>query len=210
MWYFTADQHFDHGNIIHHTARPFIDTPHMNLLLIEHWNSVVTPQDTVVVLGDFAWTKNYYEVQSRFMSKLNGSKLFLKGNHDYWWKGPSKHIYRKKIGALKFFCCHYPMRSWVNRYNLHGHSHGTLPPWKNQFDVGVDNAVKWVNLYRPLTYIEVANFIEQQNKELVSNADDYHEGEMGNSTELLLECDEGEPRGVVSVWEEPASGSTRG
>lgn len=188
MFFFTADQHFDHDNIIRHCNRPFKSVHMMNLELIDAWNKVVRGKDVVVICGDFAWEKNPQRVVSEYSSKLNGNLIFIKGNHDYWWTGPSRHIYRNKVAGIKVFCCHYPMRSWVHGYNLHGHCHGTLPPWKNQLDVGVDNARTLVGSYRPLSIVEVDLIIQRQNKEIAhAGVVDYHAGETENLTRVLLE-----------------------
>ena len=52
--WFTSDLHFGHANIIEYSGRPFRDVDHMNRALIERWNALVQPADTVWVLGDVA------------------------------------------------------------------------------------------------------------------------------------------------------------
>ena len=54
VW-FVGDTHFGHAGSISHTARPFASVDEMDRLLIEAWNAVVRPGDTVVHLGDFEW-----------------------------------------------------------------------------------------------------------------------------------------------------------
>ena len=53
----TSDCHFNHVNIIKYeseTRGMFADPAEMNEKIISNWNSVVSPEDTVYVLGDFA------------------------------------------------------------------------------------------------------------------------------------------------------------
>lgn len=57
--FFTSDTHFGHANIINLCKRPFRDVNHMNDMLVENWNSVVTDDDTVFYLGDFALGGTY-------------------------------------------------------------------------------------------------------------------------------------------------------
>lgn len=60
--------------------------------LRENWQSVVAPEDTVVIPGDFSWA-TYIEQSEKdfeFLNELNGIKILLKGNHDYWWTTMSK------------------------------------------------------------------------------------------------------------------------
>lgn len=55
--------------------------------LEDNWRALVTDDDTVVIPGDISWAmklKDTYEDFS-FINALPGRKLFLKGNHDYWW-----------------------------------------------------------------------------------------------------------------------------
>ncbi|MCD7723670.1 MAG: metallophosphoesterase [Clostridiales bacterium] len=51
------------------------------------WNSVVQSSDTVVVAGDISWAVHLNELYADFdfLNKLNGRKIIIKGNHDYWW-----------------------------------------------------------------------------------------------------------------------------
>lgn len=57
-----------------------------------NWQSVVGEKDTVVIPGDFSWA-TYIEQSKRdfdFLESLNGRKIILKGNHDYWWTTMTK------------------------------------------------------------------------------------------------------------------------
>ncbi len=58
----------------------------------DNWQSVVKPDDLVIVPGDISWAtyiEDAYEDFS-FINRLNGKKAILKGNHDYWWTTLSK------------------------------------------------------------------------------------------------------------------------
>lgn len=58
----------------------------------KNWNSVVSDNDTVVIAGDISWAMNFEELKADFdfINKLNGQKIILKGNHDYWWNTVKK------------------------------------------------------------------------------------------------------------------------
>ncbi len=64
---------------------------HMDKLR-SRWNAVVDGDDTVVLPGDFSWGMTLDEClcDFRFLDSLNGRKILLKGNHDYWWSSPAK------------------------------------------------------------------------------------------------------------------------
>ena len=55
--------------------------------LEKQWNAVVTDDDTVVINGDISWAMKLSECYEdfKFLNELNGKKIILKGNHDYWW-----------------------------------------------------------------------------------------------------------------------------
>jgi len=180
--FFTSDTHWNHANIINLCRRPFRDVNHMNDMLVENWNSVVTDDDTVFHLGDFALGGS--DVWNKVLSRLNGKIYLILGNHDH------KNIrqgYMDKFEAVvpqmqirienrSIYLNHYPFLCYGGTYRkpedtvwqLFGHVHsgpnGTgididrlkyLFP--TQYDVGVDN-----NNYIPVSYIQVKHIIEKQ------------------------------------------------
>ena len=58
----------------------------------KNWNNLVEKEDTVVIAGDISWAMNFDELRAdfEFINGLNGKKIILKGNHDYWWNTVSK------------------------------------------------------------------------------------------------------------------------
>jgi calcineurin-like phosphoesterase family protein len=159
MWYFTADLHFDHPYMAQDRGFPYVTK--MDKHLIEMWNKTVKPNGVVVVLGDVFWT-DHVDYNLKVWKELNGNKLIVKGNHDYWLKKAKldcKRIYQRKIYNFYVVCCHYPMMSWNRKQHgaihLHGHSHGAIDPLPNMLDVGVDNALTMLGEYRPFTFKEI-------------------------------------------------------
>ena len=63
-----------------------------HLKIRDNWNSLVKSGDTVLVAGDISWAQNMTEFQPDFdfISALNGKKVFVSGNHDYWWTSVQK------------------------------------------------------------------------------------------------------------------------
>lgn len=51
------------------------------------WNAVVGSGDLTVISGDVSWSMRITECFNDFdfINKLNGEKIIIKGNHDYWW-----------------------------------------------------------------------------------------------------------------------------
>ena len=70
-----ADLHFSHKNIIEYEKRPFENVQQMNETIIKKWNSVVSKNDTVFVLGDVSFTNK--EETKEIVSRLNGRKVLI-------------------------------------------------------------------------------------------------------------------------------------
>lgn len=60
--------------------------------IADNWQSKIKADDTVVLAGDFSWATYLQEAYKdfEFLNKLNGKKILLKGNHDYWWTTMNK------------------------------------------------------------------------------------------------------------------------
>lgn len=61
--------------------------------ILKNWNRLVSQDDTVVIVGDISWgidLEHSYDDFSFIDKKLNGKKLILKGNHDYWFSTKKK------------------------------------------------------------------------------------------------------------------------
>lgn len=58
----------------------------------DNWKRLVSPDDWVLVCGDISWAMHLKEVQADldFIGGLPGTKVLIRGNHDYWWKSISK------------------------------------------------------------------------------------------------------------------------
>ncbi len=61
-------------------------------ILEKKWQESVTKDDTVVLVGDISWATYLAQAVEdfAFLNRLNGKKIILKGNHDYWWETRKK------------------------------------------------------------------------------------------------------------------------
>jgi calcineurin-like phosphoesterase family protein len=146
--FFSSDHHFFHANIIRYCNRPFSSVEEMNEALIQRWNAVVSPDDSVYYLGDMfmGQKKDWPGIRSR----LNGLVFFVVGNHD-----------RKKILQDMGFECvvdklciehqgdgkvsrvllqHQPNFAVASEFDFHfcGHVHEKWRRKGNIVNVGVD------------------------------------------------------------------------
>lgn len=106
-------------------------------MLIKEWNSVVKPSDTVWFLGDFSLHDREYT--RTIISKLNGHKRMIKGNHDNW----SNSFYQEAgfeyisqypiILKRHFILSHTPMPTPTNDdyYYIYGHVHSNPSIFKS-------------------------------------------------------------------------------
>lgn len=155
MKYFTSDQHIGHKAILYfpNGRSQFSTIQEMEDYIIRKWNSVVTPEDEVYVLGDFAYKCSKRYAESIFW-QLNGKKHLISGNHDNkvannlvnCWESISQ-VKRISItlpnGVGQYLLLsHRPFLSWENKcWHLHGHTHGTIQELnvdKNRLDVSVE------------------------------------------------------------------------
>lgn len=52
-----------------------------------HWKQTIGPDDLVLIPGDISWAMRLEEAAAdlRWIDALPGTKVMIKGNHDYWW-----------------------------------------------------------------------------------------------------------------------------
>lgn len=159
MYFFTADQHYGHANVIRFCERPFASVDEMDRELIRRHNAVVGPGDTVVHAGDFAY-RNARPPQS-YLAELNGTHILVRGSHDKWLDASAREILELKIEGQYVVVCRYALRTWprshYGSWQVHGHSHGKLPPLARQWDVGVDN-----NDFTPVSFARLQEIMAER------------------------------------------------
>lgn len=60
---------------------------------IKHnWLSKIKAEDTVLIAGDISWSMKMVEglKELEYIHELPGTKIMIKGNHDYWWTSVTK------------------------------------------------------------------------------------------------------------------------
>lgn len=73
----------------------------------KNWNKLIDGDDYVVIAGDISWAINFDELKPdfQFINNLNGTKIILKGNHDYWWNTVTKlnkFVEENNFNTIKF------------------------------------------------------------------------------------------------------------
>lgn len=57
-----------------------------------NWQKTVKDKDLVLIAGDISWasTLEQAEIDLKWIDELPGTKVMIKGNHDYWWPSLKK------------------------------------------------------------------------------------------------------------------------
>lgn len=163
--WFTSDTHFFHRGAMEFCPASrghFADVDQMNETMISIWNSVVKPEDTIYVIGDFSFGK--LEETCDLTTRLQGKKHLIAGNHDrkmiryaefcVLWDSVSWYETLQTQSEL-ITMHHFPQYEWEKMHHgaihLHGHVHGKkLPILGKIIDVGVDT-----NVLHPYHYDEI-------------------------------------------------------
>lgn len=157
--FFTSDLHFFHNKIFIYSPRGYESVEEMNETQIRKWNSVVSEDDIVYVLGDFFMgTITGVEMArvDEYLSRLNGHIKLIIGNHDT----PAKLSFYKGRGIEcvyagiitynkhKYYLSHYPTLTATLTSDpeksvrcLHGHTHSQAKFYEDRpymYNVAVD------------------------------------------------------------------------
>lgn len=171
--FFTSDHHFGHKNIIEYSQRPFANVEEMDEYMIEVWNRMVEPDDTVYHLGDFTLGNGATAI--KYFEQLNGQIKILTNiwHHDKRWIKYLQNKWHKLWMHIEplppmvvlenkppIVLCHYPIARWDRKHygswHLHGHSHGEYLGKGFIMDVGVD-----ANNFTPVSMETVKEYMNE-------------------------------------------------
>lgn len=142
MIYVTSDLHFGHDKPFIYEPRGFATVKEMNEAIVDRWNSVVTQEDTVYVLGDIIMGDSSESI--KYLDRLNGHIIIICGNHD---SKPRRALYVEhgyeivdamylEFRKYHFYLSHFPTNTTNNDsdkplkarlINLCGHRHTKNP-----------------------------------------------------------------------------------
>lgn len=128
----TSDTHFGHEKTCTvfkredgSPLRPFASAEEMDEFMIKAWNERVKPKDKVYHLGDVVISRKSLAV----MSRLNGDKVLIRGNHDIFQLSDYTQYFRDVRGyhvMNGLILSHVPVHTdSLARFgaNIHGHLH---------------------------------------------------------------------------------------
>ena len=160
MIYVTSDLHFGHDREFIFGPRGFKTIQEHDEAIIERWNSIITDEDEVYILGDLMLKDNEHGIEC--LSRLKGHKYFVTGNHDTTtrmalymdeqganiaWCGDATRL---KYKGYNFYLSHYPTLTGnlekeslkQMTLNLFGHTHQKTNFYEDRpymYHVGLDS-----------------------------------------------------------------------
>jgi predicted phosphohydrolase len=98
------------------------------------WKDLVGPEDIVLLSGDITWAMKLEEakIDLEWIDKLPGTKVLIRGNHDYWWGSAKKmsEIFPPSVYFIHNTAFHWNdvaiggSRLWdTPEYNFNGYVH---------------------------------------------------------------------------------------
>lgn len=151
----SSDPHFNHHNILKFTDHDgklirgdkFKDIDEMNEHIVQEHNKLVSPQDHYYCLGDVAFSKDASKI-SNLLSRMNGKKRLILGNHDDIVNQPWLIQHFEKIMIWRIFkefevtLSHIPLHESSiqekSKWNVHGHIHQNKSPTNKHINVSME------------------------------------------------------------------------
>ena len=130
--FLVSDTHFGHMGVCRFTRndgvtklRPWDSAEEMDEAMVKAWNERVKPTDKVYHLGDVVINRKALKI----MSRLNGDKVLIRGNHDIF-RDDEYRMYFRELRAYHvmngLILSHIPVHeASLGRFgcNIHGHLH---------------------------------------------------------------------------------------
>lgn len=202
--YVISDQHFDHRNIVKYTRNALfgsddIETSvnNMNEFIISKHNEVAGEDDIVLILGDFSFKKGI-ERLTELVSKLNGHKFLILGNHDavekpdLYLRAGFEGVFLNPIKFNGDYYSHYPLNAAKDsgdrpdtvlyKYlcdefkksdsgiNFYGHQHELVTNGKREKNVTCEQVD-----YKPLLVGRTKSYLELSSDNIPYLSDEFFE-----------------------------------
>ncbi len=172
---YIADTHLGHEHILSECRPQFASIEEMDAAIIDGINRKMTRNDTLYILGDFAYRSRTPVIE--YLNAIKPRKVLIKGNHDEDWLNQipeaEKSVYfagihdrlHRRINKREMHLDHYPSLAWNRSHffgqsiavcgHIHARREGTIaaelfPLVRCQFNAGAD-----INHFEPVTLAEL-------------------------------------------------------
>ena len=118
------------------------------------WNDKVSDEDIVLLAGDFSWAMYLDDAvhDINYINKLKGTKVLIRGNHDYWWQSVSnvraslpQNAYALQNDSIRlgnYVIC--GTRGWTAKEGTKGYSEEDIKIYKREvirLELALQNAL---------------------------------------------------------------------
>lgn len=132
--FITSDLHLGHQQDFLYGPRGFNSVEEHDEIIVQNWNSIVGPHDTVYVLGDLILNNNKTGLAN--LKKLNGHIYYVRGNHD-------TDVRVKSYADIGLVACGY---ATVIKYKKQSFYLSHYPTITSNYDVNKPLNTKTINL----------------------------------------------------------------
>ena len=179
--FLVSDTHFGHAGVCRFTEsdgvtkiRPWTDPAEMDEEMVKRWNETVRPNDKVYHLGDVVINRKALSI----MSRLNGDKVLIRGNHDIFRDEEYRQYFRELRAYHVMYgmiLSHIPIHEQsLGRFgtNIHGHLHTGRVQIRgfNGKPMGIDPRYHCVCVeqtdFRPILFEDVIKRIKEEGGEV--------------------------------------------
>ena len=159
--YVMSDLHLGHNNICNFRTQ-FSSAEEHDEIILDNYRSVVTKRDTVIFLGDVAFTKE----RLADISGLAGNKILVCGNHDLE-RGITMRDVVETYGSVYSlwtrkgcWMSHAPIHPTELRgkFCVHGHVHHKTLPDPRYFNASMENIE-----YKPKKFVDILEELRDNN-----------------------------------------------
>jgi len=161
--FITADWHLGDPRM-EILGRPFSNASACIKTLIKLHNSIVSPEDEVIIIGDVCYKERPEAI--KYLKFFNGRKVLIRGNHDNVFSDNDLEDYfediipdgqglKFKIDDIPCYAVHYPTQGKKDMFTLCGHIHAAWRYQLNSFNVGID-----ANHFRPINLATIPTHLK--------------------------------------------------
>ena len=169
--FLVSDTHFGHAGVCRFMRndgvtklRPWDDPNEMDEEMVKRWNETVRPNDKVYHLGDVVMNRKSLSI----MSRLNGDKDLIRGNHDIFHDNDYRQYFRE-LRAYHvmngMILSHIPIHTEsLGRFgvNIHGHLHANRVEKDGSIDPRYHCVCVELTDYRPILFEDVIKRITEE------------------------------------------------
>jgi calcineurin-like phosphoesterase family protein len=168
--FLVSDTHFGHAGVCRFLRddgtklRPWDNPDEMDEEMVKRWNETVRPNDKVYHLGDVVINRKALKT----LSRLNGDKVLIKGNHDIFRLEEYTQYFRDIRGyhvMNGMILSHIPVHEEsLARFgtNIHGHLHYNRVKKDGVIDVRYHCVCVEHTDYRPILFEHVIKRIQEE------------------------------------------------